>query len=464
MEAENNWYLARDFRKYDYQKMKIILMNMLNNLKSIRPEFKFEVQFKNFDSIYQGGFSHKLDKYLIKLQIGKYYNEIKLDVPKLEHDNCFMLNGSLYVPILFLERAPIDRVGSKMEKKNKILLNILTQPLIFDWNGKKVKLNRKNDIDISIFFKSIFYDSVYEDFLNEIFETFGRPMSGNRDLSFEECKIKTLNALTITGHERFHNLQIDEFFDKYILIDYFKELFFDYYGQRDIKSILRVAFEFYKQDIEIDMSDIRNRRIVMTEYLMSPIFDWYSKIIYNFIDSDYREFLIPSLKDNAIISEGFRELMHGEQLFNITLPYITPIVHKVSQAIIIISGKVPKKWTSNHPSAMGVFCPISVSAQDMGQNLVMTLNTEINFYGRIKSQTMQNPGTIVPIDRLVPTGITISEKHKIIAGKILDDKNKVVDTIGSNDLIEDSGTMVKEINHKIEEELQQIIERDTIND
>lgn len=404
MVAEPGWYLLRDFRKYDYQKIKIILVNMLNNLKMIRPEFTFKVNIKNSDSIYHGGFSNKMDKYFIEMQIGKYMNEIKLEVPKLVYDNNFMLNGSLYVPILFLERAPIDRVGSKSEKKNKVLLNILTQPIIFDWNAKKVRFSGKNDLDISVFFKAIFYDKAYDDLLNELFATFEKPMSGNKELSFKDCKIKTLEAMNIVGQERFQHLEIDEFFDKYILLDYFKETFNDYYGYRDFKNIVRVVYEYWKKDLEVNMSDIRNRRIVMAEYLMQPIFEWYTKIVYNFVESSYKEFLIPNLKENSIISEGFRERMHGEQLFNITLPYTTPIIHKISQKIVIIKKKVPKKWTSNHPSAMGVLCPISVSAQDMGQNLVATMETEVNFYGRIKSQTMKNGLTRLNLPKILPFG------------------------------------------------------------
>ena len=408
MQAEPGWYLLRDFRKYDYEKLKLITMNILNNLKLARSEFNFTFNIKNADSIYHGGFSHKLDKYVIQLQIGKYLNKIELEVPKLVNDNCFILNGSLYVPILFLERAPIDRVGSKAEKKNKILLNILTQPITFDWNAKKVKFNKKVDLDISVFFKSLFYDESYKEFLEEFYLTFGKPRTGNRELTHEECKIKTLESLGIVDHDRFKTMQVDEFFDNFILLDYIKEIFFNYYGYHDIKNIVRVVYQFYKEDRIIDMSDIRNRRIVMMEYLMQPVFEWYNKIIYNFIDSSYKEFLIPNLKENSIISEGFRERMHGEQLFNITLPYIAPIVHKISQKIIIIKDKVPKKWTSNHPSAMGILCPISVSAQDMGQNLVATLETELNFYGKIKSRTMDN-STKVKLKNIVPVGAKLTK-------------------------------------------------------
>ena len=443
-QAEPGWYLLRNFRQYDYQKIKITLMNMLNNLKLVRPEFNFTFNIKNADSIYHGGYSHKLDKYVIELQIGKYLNKVELEVPKLVNENCFMLNASLYVPILFLERAPIDRVGSKSEKKNKILLNLLTQPIVFDWNAKKVKISRKSDLDISVFFKSLFYDEAYNDLLSEMYSTFGKPMSNNRELTYKECKTKTLEAFGITGHDRFQDLQVDEFIDKFLILDYFKETFFDYYGYGDIKNMVRVIYQYYKDDKQIDMADIRNRRIVMTEYLLTPIFEWYNKIIYNFFESNYKEFLIPTLKENCIISEGFREVMHGEQLFNITLPYITPIVHKISQAIVIIAEKVPKKWTSNHPSAMGVLCPISVSAQDMGQNLVATLETEINFFGRIKSKTMEY--TKIQIPKITPTGF-MSTKNQV-----LQKKGEYLVNTETGEILENPEE--KEI--KLEEEIEQL--------
>ena len=141
MQAEPGWYLLRDFRKYDYEKLKLITMNILNNLKLARSEFNFTFNIKNADSIYHGGFSHKLDKYVIQLQIGKYLNKIELEVPKLINDNCLILNGSLYVPILFLERAPIDRVGSKSEKKNKILYPLSE---VFHFNATQMSPTLRN--------------------------------------------------------------------------------------------------------------------------------------------------------------------------------------------------------------------------------------------------------------------------------------------------------------------------------
>ena len=62
-----------------------------------------------------------------------------------------------------------------------------------------------------------------------------------------------------------------------------------------------------------------------------------------------------------------------------------PLLHKVSQNIYIIKEKIPRSWTANHPSAYGKICPITVSAQNMGENLVFTSDVRIDYYGLIEN-------------------------------------------------------------------------------
>ena len=384
VETNTEWIKLKDFRSYDIKKLLIVLSDMMAKLKLVRPEFSYQISIKNAESSYAGGFSNKIDKIILDMSIGKFINKIELEYPRLEHENTFILNGSIYIPILFLERAPIDRVGAQTQKKNKILLNFLVQQIVFDFKAKTVKFNKRISLDINIFFKALFYDEGYSEFMQTFYSEFGRPCINDRELTLEECKTKTLESLGINGHNKFREMEIDEFFDNCIMLNYIKEMYQDYYGVDNFKDAVRVVWEYYKHDTEIDMSDIRNRRLVMAEYLINPVFELYNKMVYGFVDTEYKEYLIPKLQSNVLIAEGFRKLMHGEQLFNIALPYITPIVHKISQNIVVITEKkIPKKWTSNHKSAMGVLCPISVSAQDMGSNLVATMNTRVNFYGRI---------------------------------------------------------------------------------
>ena len=465
MEPENGYMLLRDFRKEDNNKILILLSDMLKKLKLAKDQFSYTLQVKNADSIYAGGFVNKLEKIHISLNLGKFQNEIVLDKPKLVYDNCYQMNGSLYVPICFMERAPIDRISPKTPnmQKNKLLLNLLNEQLLFDFKAKTIKFSRRKSIEISTFFKAVFNDPAYNDFLKEVYEEFGAPQVNNRELSLKECKTKSLYALGFTGLDKFNVLEIHEFFDNFVILDYEKELLQDFYGYSDFKDLLRLSYEYYKRDVDINLADIRNRRLVLMEYLMHPIFKFYNRILWNFIDSDYKEYMIPKLPANTLINEGFRTRMHGEQLFNITLPYIAPLVHKISQSIVVISKKVPKKWTSNHPSAMGVLCPISVSAQDMGSNLVATMETEVTFHGRIKSFTMPDRSDLmIKLEEIIPTGEKIIEPTEIL-GKFVIDTNtgEVLGELTQNEIENRrESSVVNDVSSKLSEEDFNLIEED----
>ena len=75
-----------------------------------------------------------------------------------------------------------------------------------------------------------------------------------------------------TGLDKFNVLEIHEFFDNFVILDYEKELLQDFYGYSDFKDLLRLSYEYYKRDVDINLADIRNRRLVLMEYLMHPIF------------------------------------------------------------------------------------------------------------------------------------------------------------------------------------------------
>lgn len=391
---DDSWYFLKEFRKVDYNKMIPIISNILKNLKKMRPQFTYTMVIKNAESNYSGGYDHQMDLINISMVLGKYKNEVNLDLPRLVKDNTFIMHGSMYVPIYFLERGLIDKIKNDTNKIFSIFLNTIMINIGFDFKTNMVNF-RKNGIDMSVFFCAVFGDGKHQGFLNNVYADFGEPRVNGKLLTMNECKLKVLEAMGIEKPVRFEHITLAQYFDEVVLLDYVKDIFKDYYGVDNFKDMVKVVYEFYKTDVEIDMSDIRNRRIVMAEYLMAPVLEYFRKTLITFSDGKYND-LFQNIKRNCILSDGFRGKMHGEQLFNIALPYITPLVHKVSQHIEIIhSGKIPKPWTSNNPSAMGVFCPISVSAQDMGTNLVATMNTKVNYFGRIRgSLAYEYPVTI----------------------------------------------------------------------
>ncbi len=182
-----------------------------------------------------------------------------------------------------------------------------------------------------------------------------------------------------------NNLKLDTFFDDYILLDYFRGMFKDYFGVDNIKDIVKLVVQYHTSDININMSDLQNRRIVMNEYLINPIYEMYLRLLYGAIDKNEKQAFLPTANSRVLITSGFRGLMHAGQYFNTSLPYTSPVINKVSQDIYIINdGRIPKSWTANHPSGFGKLCPISVSAQKMGSNLIFTNDTRINYYGRVE--------------------------------------------------------------------------------
>ena len=102
------------------------------------------------------------------------------------------------------------------------------------------------------------------------------------------------------------------------------------------------------------------------------------------MDKKAQNFL-PTINEFAVLTTGFNGLLHRGQLYDIALPYPLPLINKVSQDIQIIKqGRLPKSWQRNDVSGFGVICPISVSAQSMGTNLVFTSTARINKFGRLQ--------------------------------------------------------------------------------
>ena len=181
------------------------------------------------------------------------------------------------------------------------------------------------------------------------------------------------------------NISIAEFFDNYIILDYFRGMFKDFYGISTFKDIVKLIIKYNMDKESINMADIRNRRVVMTEYLINPIFEMYIRLLYNAIDKKEKQSFLPTMNQRVLLTSGFSGLMHAGQYYNLALPYPSPIIHKVSQDIYIVKdSRIPKSWTANHPHSFGKLCPISVSAAHMGSNLVFTNSTRVNYYGRIE--------------------------------------------------------------------------------
>jgi len=380
--SDNTWKVLADFREEDHAKIDNILKNMFGNIKKLLPNnFKYEIIKEESNSNYLADAGTYYDEYKIKMKADDHEQELSFLYPKLVQKNYFILNGSFYVPLIFLERSPIDILRNEKRGEN-IFVNLLpTFNLTFNF-AKNTLVFRKKEAMLNAFMKALYGEESdrYKKLVNDniIEET---------DLNEHDSKIHVLKMMGIHNTEFFENsdMTLSKFFDDYLFLDYFKDMFTDFFDVNDIKGVVDQVIKYHTEQTEIDMASLKNRRIVCNEYLITAIYEMYLRLLFSSVEKKENQSFLPTMNKRVILTTGFRGLMHGGNFFNIGLPYTSPILNKISQDIYIISdSRIPKSWTSNHPSALGRICPISVSAQNMGSNIVGTNNMLVNHYGRVK--------------------------------------------------------------------------------
>lgn len=381
-EPDAAWMPIKDFRQHDFAKIQPILENMYKNIKAIDPEFEYDISLENQSSPYLEDGTTFYKKLIINQKYTDQNNTLSTLIPRLMSDNFFIINGSYYVPLLFLEKAPIDRILNEDAKKNKIFINInAVYNFTFDFQKGMVQFRSKL-ISMDIFFRVLFAND--NDYLVELMDL---GIVTKTTYTKEEYKKFVKSFLDFYKWEHFNDKDLLSWMDNFLLLDYYRQIFIDYYGIDNFGDIIKKVVELYVMDEPIDMATLSNRRIVLTEYLIRPLFEIYVRLLYGIIDKKTQNFL-PTINEFAVITTGFNGLLHRGQLYDISNPYPLPLINKVSQDIQIIKqGRLPKSWQRNDESGFGVICPISVSPQAMGTNLVFTSSAKINPLGRLKAAT-----------------------------------------------------------------------------
>lgn len=384
-ETTGKWLPIKDFRKYDAAKIEPILKNMYKNIKEIDDAFKYDISMETQSSPYL----EEGTTYYNRLTIDQEYtdstgalqtNKISTLIPKLIQGNFFILNGSTYVPLLFLEKAPIDRILNHESKKNKIFINLnAVYNFTFDFQKGMVQFRSKL-ISMDIFFRVLFTND--SNFLNELLEL---GLVTKITYTKEEYRKFVKSFLDFYKWEYFNDKDLLAWLDKFLVLDYYREIFNDYYGITHFGDIIKKVVNLYVLDEPIDMATLSNRRVVLTEYLIRPLFEIYVRLLYGIVDKKAQNFL-PTINEFAVLTTGFNGLLHRGQLYDISNPYPLPLINKVSQDIQIIKqSRLPASWKRNDESGFGVICPISVSPQNMASNVVFTSSARINKLGRLKT-------------------------------------------------------------------------------
>lgn len=374
---ENGNMLVKDFRKVDAEKLEFILQDMFSRIKALDSEYNFDISFETVNPNYLNLNTSYYDRVTINQSYKEYKNTITFLVPKLVQDNYYILNNMVYVPLLFLEKAPIDRIYIPEEEKNKIFANVnAVFNFTFDFVARTVHFKGKS-IEMDLFFK-IFFDKDTE-YLKELKELGYIEKSSFTKEDFKKF-IKFFNFHKV---EFFEDIDVAQFLDNQLLLEYYRDMFDNFFGTKTLSEIFKKIIYINEEKIEINMANLKNRRVVLLEYLIRPVFEIYLRLLYGIIDKNNQNFL-PTMNELSIMTTGFNKNLHRGNLYDLSLPFPAPLIHKVSQAISIIqNGRLPKSWTENNPSGFGKICPISISSQNTALNLIFTSETQLNVFGKI---------------------------------------------------------------------------------
>jgi len=379
-----DFFFLHEWRKEDYKKIPEFLHEMFAKIKKLDPEFEYDIQSSSNISTYLGDNASYYDNYVVNQKYKTHEKSFNFLVPKLLQGNYFILNNALYIPLLFLEKAPIDRVTNDDYSKNKIYANV--SPIYnftFDFTDSKAIYFKNKKIDMDLFLKVVFdQDKEKLDYFKEI------GLIEETYLTSEKVDVadkrKLMKYFGFQKESFFDHVDIAQWIDDYLIMNFHHDLFYDYYGIRGIKEITLKIIEFYQTGEVIDMANIANRRVVMSEYLIKALFELYFRLLTGIINKKGQNFL-PTINPNVMLTSGFNQMMHRGNLYDISIPFPSPLINKISQDISIITdGRLPKSWVRNDESAFGIFCPITVGAQKTSSNIVFTLDSMINKFGRIK--------------------------------------------------------------------------------
>ncbi len=300
-----------------------------------------------------------------------------LQIPKLFFDNFFLLNDNFYAPSMYLLDKPL------IVKKESAMITTLFNSLTFNFKKNVVTFTGIN-IPIHLFLLLFKYNNVNNkdiitDFINFI------PMKFNK-------KFKMINETEANVINYFYN-RIPCKQTTSSIIDYFNKLMFDKYTKYVISTCYNISyeqvnltstiiklFEIILKNEHKSFVDLREKRLVFIELLLSPLF----KKTSNLAIQSIRGFKLNQLKlDGLAIIKNFNKFLKSNYLYDTGNLYSGLLQHKVSM-LNPASKRGPKTISSIHKTHYGKICPITVSSMDPGESVSIIPNTKFDFVGQFK--------------------------------------------------------------------------------
>ena len=382
-EKNNGKYSIAEFRKVDYEKFETMLHQMWKNLAELHPDFSYTIKKQKLASAYSGfGRDHQV-QFIINHSFLKTESELKLNLPELVYDSYFILSNSFYIPTMVLERLPID----KNIRKQTVFFSLSNKHTFAITRSKKtrksksyiVTTSRNKVISLDYFAAAIFVDR--PEYLEELKE---RGLI-KKIYKYNKVIKDVIRSIGFFNYEYFKNeMMLSDFMNNYYALPFHRKLWKSIYNVDTFEDMFYLTIKAMMDDkVEyFDLSDLRNRRLVMSEYLISPVYDTYYRLLNMLTDKEgTKQIILPAMNANAIITTGFRKLLHGKQIYDISSPWAIPLMYKVSQKISIIQKDVPRSWAQLHKTHFGIVDPVNISPSDFGSVLTFTENAKVNELG-----------------------------------------------------------------------------------
>ena len=385
LDTKKNTFSIAEFRKYDYEKFEKTLHQMWSNLANLHPDFSYEIKKQKLVSAYSGfGRDHQI-QFIIWHKFKDVESELKLNLPELVYNSYFILSNSYYIPTMVLERLPIDKNIRKqatfvsLNNKHVFAITKSKKSKALKTDNYIVTTSRNKIVTLDYFAAAVFADRP------EYLEELKKRKMIKKIYKYNKVIKDVIRAIGFFNSEYFKNeMLLPDFLNNYYALPYHRELWKRIYGVDTFEDLFFLAIKATQDDnLEyFDLSDLRNRRLVLSEYLISPVYDTYYRILNTLTDKEgARQIILPAMNANAIITTGFRKLLHGKQIYDISSPWAIPLMYKVSQKISIIQNEVPRSWAQLHDTHYGTVDPINISPSDFGSVITFTSGARVDKYG-----------------------------------------------------------------------------------
>ena len=357
-----------NFRKEQYNNLNFYLLNIFNYLFKISDGFIKLTQINIEKEIkYCGLNGYKQRKVKIFIQDQNNPNEEKLflsfNIPELVNDNFFYISGCYYCPALYILDYPIIYKSESIKLYG--LINSLT---IYLKPGSSRAIFGGKNIPIQYFLQwFIDDDTLLEDIENK-FKIDSTIYNQKILLSYFS------NLFNCTeDKEEIDTILNDLFFDEYTYNLYKK----CYNIEFNIRSLINYSLRNFVNDITINFVDLKHKRLIFMEQLLSPLFKKISDLSFTIIKGIKQDAI--SLSENEIIKFFMTNLKH-QFYYDLVNLYSGIAIHKAS-FMNCNSKTAPKEISSVHESHFGKICPATISAQKPGENISIVSGTKIDEYG-----------------------------------------------------------------------------------